>query len=151
MLCVIDIQAVLSYGDLKSSPQARRGAKLLYEALRSQYQMVALSAVDPAITRWWLRSNFMNEWSLTKTWERDVWDDYIEWKQHEIAGFLASGWEIGVVIDSYPGLLVAVGRMGVMTMLVQHPAMGPGFSDPSRPLRAWDTVGTEPGGDNGPG
>lgn len=153
MLCIIEVQAVLALGDLKNS-QARRGAKVLYEALKSQYQMVAFSSQDPSILRMWMRDNHMADWSLIKTWDRDTWSTYTDWAQHEIAQFLAAGWEIGLYIDSYPGITVPVTRMGVPTMQAAYPAVGPGFSDPEKATRAWadvSTVGTNPGGDNGPG
>lgn len=151
MLCIVEIQAVFAVDDLTKG-QARRGAKVLYEALRSQYQMVAMSSQTDEIVRWWLRSNHMGEgWSLIKCWDKDWSNVYTEWQEHIVADFLASGWEIGMFIDSYPGILVPVQRMHVPTMQVSHPAVGPGFFDPEKPPRPWATVAGDPGGDHGIG
>ena len=149
MLCIVEIQATFAVGDMKIG-QARRGAKVLYEALRSQYQMVAMSSQPDEITRWWLRTNHMAEWSLIKTWDREIWGVYTEWQEHVVADFLASGWEIGMFIDSYDGVIGSVQRMHVPTMQVSYPEVGPGFYDPEKPPRSWATVASDHGGDHGP-
>lgn len=151
MLCIIEIQATFAVGDMKTG-QARRGAKALYEALRSQYQLVAMSSQPEEITRWWLRSNHMADWSLVRCWDKEWSSVYTEWQEHLVADFLASGWEIGMFIDSYPGIIVPVQRMSVPTMQVSYPAHGPGFYDPDKAPRAWATVAGDHGGnDHGPG
>jgi hypothetical protein len=93
----------------------------------------------------------MADWSLIRCWDKEWSNIYTEWQEHLVADFLASGWEIGMFIDSYDGILGAVHQMHVPTMRVSYPAVGPGFYDPDKPPRAWATVVGEPGGDHGPG
>jgi hypothetical protein len=150
MLCLIEIQATFAVGDMATG-QARRGARVLYEALKSQYQLVAMSSQTEDITKWWLRSNGMADWSLIRCWDKEWSHIYTEWQVHLVADFLASGWEIGMFIDSYDGIITPVQRMHVPTMMVSYPAHGPGFFDPEKPPRAWATVADDPGGDHGPG
>ena len=71
MLCLVEIRGALAQGaSLKTDP-ARRGARLLYEGLKSQYQMIAFSPEDAEITNWWLKKEYMAEWSLIKPWDRE--------------------------------------------------------------------------------
>jgi len=151
MLCLVEIRGALAQGaNLKTDP-ARRGARLLYEGLKSQYQMIAFSPEDAEITNWWLKKEYMAEWSLIKPWDRDVFAYYHEWIEHEVGIFLASGWEIALYVDTYGEAIERIQAKDVTTMQLHYPAHGPGFYDPEKPPRAWATLAGEPGGTNGPG
>jgi hypothetical protein len=124
-ICAIGIEEVLSAGwDLRKAP-GQKWARALYDALHSQYRMIAFTQADPELVRWWMRRESLHDWAAMLT--QEAYLDYPEWKVRQVEDFLAEGWEVGLVLDIDNYVLDGVCAMGVLTMQVAVPQHPPGW------------------------
>lgn len=140
MIAVIVIEGVLSEGDLKTA-NAYKWAKPMYDALRSQFNLMLLSSADRDIATWWLRKERMSDWSSLQVWNPKGFFTYPDWCADQIRGFLSDGWEIAIYLDFRPDVVAAVSGLGVATLQVSYPSLRPGWKDDSPP-RSWSDVVT---------
>lgn len=146
-ICVVPIEGVLANGDNLKTAQPTRWARLLYDALHTQYRMIALTVNPNEIARMWLQQEFLHDWAGVMTMPDAYFqsgplghNNYTEWKAKQVEEFLAEGWEVGMVIDIVPQALEQISRLGVMTMLLSYPANKVGWRDPDQELRAWTDI-----------
>jgi hypothetical protein len=140
MLVVLPIDGVFStQPDLKTAT-ARRGSILLYEALSSQYDLIALGQGDIEFLRWWLRKERMPKCASLRGWTEENFFLYRDWKIHEVGNFLSAGWEIALYLDNDSYVVGQVAQLGVTAGRLTHPLNGPGFRDLTEAPRAWSDV-----------
>jgi hypothetical protein len=157
VLIVVSVEHTLAQGDDLRTAPAHRSSRSMYEALSSQFQLIALSKAPIDITRWWLKKEHMPKWAQIEVWEEGSFFEYPDWKVHKVGNLLSAAWEIAYYVDSDPHALSRVLDLGVSVLRVDHARNLPGWQDPeSTAPRAWATlaVGSEPldtGGDHGPG
>lgn len=141
MIVVVSIENTFAQGpDLKTAA-AYRASRPFYEALKGAYQLVGLSTATEDIARWWLKREHMGEWAMLRLWTPDSPFSYLEWKVQEVREFLSAGWEVAFYIDSDWSPLMAVTRLGVSTLRVEHAHNVPGWRDPETTApRPWSEV-----------
>lgn len=145
MIAVVNVEHVLAHGDDLRSIASYRGASLLYDALATEYQLIALTKADEDIAKWWLKRERMPRWA--KITAADVLGnhmspaDYYEWQIMQIRAILAAGWEIAFYIDSDFGPHREILKMGVNTMVMNRTQIVPGWRNlETASPRAWDTL-----------
>ena len=155
ILAVVSVEHVLANGGDLRSIASYRGAKVFYDALSSQYNMIALSAANDEIANWWLKRERMGKWARIYACgaiDRGMTSmEWKQWKLDKVRGFLAEGWEIAFYIDKESaGPIRQVHELGVTTMDFNHSMVNPGWRDPDTTApRAWEEVATtvDVGGD----
>jgi hypothetical protein len=130
-------------GTFASGPDLRQALPLkwsvpLYEAIRSQFRTVALTAADQEIARWWLRREGLADWSSVMCWNHVM--TYEEWRIDMVREFLANAWEIGFLLDPDRGVTTAAQSMGVLTLNIGPPLVHPGWQPDDHMFRPWDDV-----------
>jgi hypothetical protein len=141
-LAIISIEGVLSQeADLRrSAPQ--KWAVPLYEAIRSQFRTMALTAAPEPLARDWLRKENLSRWSGVKSWNQVM--SYEDWKVDTLRQFLADGFEVGFLLDVDYSVLMRAGHLGVLTMAMTPPHHRPGWKSPDHGFQPWaelvDTV-----------
>jgi len=145
MIAIINVEHVLAHGADLRSIASYRGASLLYEAMASQYQVLAMTMANEEIARWWLKRERMPKWANIHA--ADVLatgmngDDYNEWQVMQVRAILAAGWEIAFYVDSEFGAHQRVHKMGVNTLVIHRNQIIPGWRNlETASPRAWDTV-----------
>jgi hypothetical protein len=157
MLAVVTVEHVLSNGGDLRTIASYRGAKVFYDALSSQYNMIAFSAASDEIANWWLKRERMGKWArvyaanaVESGMTSMEWQD---WKYQHIRGFLAEGWEVAFYVDrSASGAPIErVHALGVTTFDFNHSLINPGWRDPETDApRPWEevAVASDIGGDS---
>ena len=145
MIAIINVEHVLAHGADLRSIASYRGASLLYEAMASQYQVIAMTMANEEIARWWLKRERMPKWAniyaADAVEQRMTPGDYHEWQVMQIRAILAAGWEIAFYIDSELGAHERIHKMGVNTLVIHRNQIIPGWRNlETASPRAWDTV-----------
>lgn len=145
MIAIINVEHVLAHGGDLRSIASYRGASVLYEALASQYQVLAFTMANEEIARWWLKRERMPRWA--NVYAADAIEqqmtpgDYHEWQVMQVRAILAAGWEIAFYIDSELGAHERIHKMGVNTLVIHRNQIIPGWRNlETAAPRAWDTV-----------
>lgn len=147
MLAVVSIEQVLANGGDLRQIAAYRGARLLYDALASQYHLIGLSMASQEIATWWTKREHMPKWARIYAADLLANDmtsmDYRDWKIMQVRTFLAEGWEIAFYMDSHHGPVQQVHELGVTTITFDHAMINPGWRDPALSApRAWENLAT---------
>jgi hypothetical protein len=138
-ICVVPIEGVLSQAPNLKEAQPTKWARMLYDGLHTQYQMIALTANEPEIARYWLQREMLRDWAGVLTMP-DAYANFGDWKVKQIEEFLAEGWEVGLVIDTVDHVLERISLLGVVTMLLSYPSNRVGWRDTTPEVRAWTDV-----------
>lgn len=145
MIAIINVEHVLAHGGDLRSIASYRGASLFYEAMASQYQVIAFSMADPDITLWWLKRERMPRWA--RIMAADVLGngmttmDYREWQIMQVRQILAASWEVAYFVDYAQGPHEKIHALGVTTMVVNRTQIIPGWQSPDATTpRAWDSL-----------
>lgn len=138
-LVVITIEGVLSNGDDLRQSQPTKQAKALYDGLRSQHNTIGLTRSNEEIARWWLRREYLANWSSVLAYPDTSAFTYEAWRLDQLRGFLATGFEIFAFVDRSPGLVEEAVALGVPGICVSYPTMPIGWREVGVP-RAWNTV-----------
>jgi hypothetical protein len=136
-MALVTIEGVLTKSDDLRNAMPTKWAKALYDGLRSQANIIALTRSSHEIASWWLKREHLNGWSgihvypSTVTWEH--------WRLDRLRQFLSEGWEIFAFVDGSLDLVEAAREMGVMGIYIAYPTMPPGWHDTAAP-RAWTNI-----------
>ena len=155
-IAVFVIENVLAHGDDLRQVTATKLAKPLYDAVRSQFNTIALTKADEEIARWWLKRERLHNWGLVSAWPQDLLG-FNQWRIDQVRFFLSDGWEIGLYFDSEDMVLAHVSELGVATMKMSYPAKAVGWKDPEMSApRSWEVLaatveGTHQEADDGTG
>jgi hypothetical protein len=148
MLCVINVEHVLAHGGDLRSIASYRGASVFYEALASQYNLIAMTMASEEIARWWLKRERMPKWANIEAADLlgtgMTAQEYRHWQYDKIRSYLAATWEIAFYIDTKFGPIERIHNLGVNTMVMDRTQIIPGWQNPEGTApRAWDSlVGT---------
>lgn len=142
-LAIINLEGVLVDGqDLKSSPPTKHG-RLLYDALKGQYQALILST-DPSheLARAWLKREGVTGFGSVFCRPTNTLLSPVDWKVSKIREMQAEGWPVMLYVDSDPESIRAAFMEGVTTMLVASPryARPEWRPDGERSIRPWDSL-----------
>jgi hypothetical protein len=141
MIAVIALEGVMASGTDLRRAQPTKWGRPLYEALATQFRMIAFTQADPEIAAWWLKQESLRGWAAVMSQEPYL--DYGAWKVRQIEDFLAEGWEVGLVLDVDAGVLERVTELGVLTMALSYPTTKVGFKQHESSPRPWaDVSGT---------
>lgn len=145
MIVVVNVEGVLAHGNDLRTIASYRGAVVMYEALFSSYELIALTMADEAVARWWLKRERMPKWA--RVLSADVHGngyngaDYREWQINQVRSFLAAGWEIAFYLDHPQGPHEAIHKMGVNTLVLDRTQIVPGWRNlETAAPRAWDSL-----------
>ena len=142
-LAIVCMEGLLVEGtDLKASPPTRHG-RLLYEALKSQYQIL-LVTTDPSaeLARAWLKREHLTGFGSVYTRPTTTILSAVDWKVAQIREMQSEGWPVMLYADSDPAAVRAAYLAGVPTMLVASPHFGrPEWRpDADRSIKPWDAL-----------
>lgn len=146
MIAVVCLEHVLVDGDDLKENTATRWGRPLYQALHSQFRIIGFTAAEHEIARWWTRKESMSDWAALMS--KEDYLDYATWKVEQVRQFLAEGWEVGLVIDTDPAVLVGVNRLGVLGLTMTMPMQRVGFRAQQAEPQPWNELVSEryPGG-----
>ena len=145
-LAIVALEGVLVEGtDLKASPPTKHG-HALYEAIKSQYQILVLST-DPSLelARTWLRRESYTGFGTVLCRPTTTILSPADWKMARLREMQAEGWPVMLYVDSDPEAVRAAFLEGVTTALIASPRYGrPEWRpDADRSIKPWDAlVGT---------
>lgn len=140
-IACVAIEGVLAAGDDLRRAQPTKWGRALYEALATEFRMIAFTQADPEIAQWWLKQEMLRGWAAVMTQEPYL--DYPAWKVKQIEEFLAEGWEVGLMLDVDAGVLEQVTELGVLTLTLSYPTTKVGFRHHETSPRPWaDVSGT---------
>jgi hypothetical protein len=145
MLAVINVEHVLAHGADLRSIASYRGAAVLYEALFSQYQCIALTMADESVARWWLKRERMPKWARIECADvvgtNMLAEEYRDWQINHVRALLAAGWEVAFYVDWEHGPHEAIHHMGVNTLVMHRTAIVPGWRNLGEAApRPWDSL-----------
>lgn len=155
-IAVFTVENVLTLGDDLRQVTATKLAKPFYDAMRSQFNTIAMTAASEEIARWWLKRERLHNWGLVSAWPRDALS-YQSWRIDQVRSFLSDGWELGLYIDADEAVLDHVADLGVATLQMSYPAKAVGWKDPEMSApRSWEVLaatveGTHQEADHGTG
>ena len=142
-LAIISLEGVLVEGtDLKASPPTKTG-RILYESLRSQFQLLILSTdPSPALAREWLkREHYAGYGSVFSRPDNTILSP-VDWKVSKIREMQSEGWPVMLYMDSDPAAIRAAFLEGVPTALIATPRFGrPEWRpDADRGIKPWNAL-----------
>lgn len=145
MLTIINVEHVLAHGGDLRSIASYRGATVFYEAIASQYQVIAFTMAEEEIAKWWLKRERMPRWARIVAADvvgnQMTAADYRDWQIMQVRATLAAGFEIAFYIDSEIGAHEKIHEMGVNTLIIHRNQIIPGWRNlEAASPRAWDTV-----------
>jgi hypothetical protein len=138
-IVVITIEGVLSSGDDLRQAQPTKQAKALYDGLRSQHNTIGLTRATEEIAKWWLRREYLANWSSVLAYPGTSAFTYEAWRLDQLRGMLAEGWEIFAFVDRSPDLVEEAVALGIPGLCVSYPHMPPGWREVGVP-RSWEGI-----------
>lgn len=145
MIAIINVEHVLAHGDDLRSIASYRGASVLYEAMASQYQVLAFTMADEEIAQWWLKRERMPRWARVVAADvignKMTGPDYQDWQIMQVRATLAAGWEVAFYVDHEYGAHETIHKMGVNTLVMRRTQIIPGWRNlETAAPRSWDTL-----------
>lgn len=142
-LAIVCLEGLLVEGtDLKASPPTKHG-RMLYEALKSQYQLLVITT-DPSIelARAWLKREHLTGFGSVYCRPNDTVLSPVDWKMSKIREMQSEGWPVMLYVDSDPASIRAAFLHGVPTALVASPKFGrPEWRpDVERGIKPWEEL-----------
>jgi hypothetical protein len=138
-IVLITIEGVLSNSDDLRQSQPTKQAKALYDGLRSQHNTVGLTRANEEIAKWWLRREYLANWSSVLSYPDTSAFTYEAWRLDQLRAMLASGFEIFAFVDRSPDLVEEAVALGVPGLCVSYPHMPIGWREVGVP-RSWAEV-----------
>lgn len=139
MITVITIEGVLTAGEDLKTAMPTKHARMLYEAFKSQSNIIALTQAPHEIASWWLRREHLTDWSRILVYPATRPYTWSEWRVDFVRELLSDGWEIFAFVDSDPQIVESATALGVTGICVSYPAMPVGWKDVAAP-RAWTNI-----------
>ena len=137
-VALITVEHVLAHGDDLKTALPTKWCRPLYDAIRSQFRTVALTASDQETARWWLRREALASWSSVISWNHVM--SYEDWRIDQVRDFLANAWEVAFLLDNDRDVTTVVQSMGVLTLNIGHPLVHPGWKPEGHLFRPWNEV-----------
>jgi hypothetical protein len=142
-LAIINLEGVMVDGvDLKASPPTKNG-RMLYDALKGQYQMVVLSTCPSyELARAWLKREYITGFGSVFCRPDNTILSPVEWKMTQIREMQSEGWPVMLYVDADPTAIRAAILEGVSTALVTTPrfARPEWRPDADHSFRSWESL-----------
>jgi hypothetical protein len=136
---LITVEGVLSNGDDLRNSQPTKQARQLYDGLRSQNNVIILTRATEEIARWWLKREYLLNWSTVKSYPPTSAFTYDQWRIDQLREMLAVGFEVFAFVDASPAVVEDAVKIGVLGFTVSYPHMPVGWREVGAP-RSWSSV-----------